>query len=64
MDRVADQVKRLSERETQVKIDNLRQKMIEGIVHEQLAPLKRNLNIDLKKLRRHIEECLATNDDH
>ena len=38
--------------------------MVEGIVHEQLMPLKRNLNIDLKKLRRHLEECLATNDDH
>ena len=38
--------------------------MVESVVHEHLAPLKRNLNVDLKRLRRHVEECLATTEDH
>ena len=64
MDSIAYQVKRLNEQDANLKLDNLKRKLVEGVVHEQLAPMKRNLNVDLKKLRRHLEECMATTDDH
>ena len=64
LNRISHEVKRLGDQDMNVKMDKLKKKMIEGVVHEELVPLKRNLNVDLKRLRRHIEECMATTDDH
>ena len=64
IDRIAGEVRRLSDWDPNQKLDQLKRRMIEAVVHEHLAPLKRNLNVDLKRLRRHVEECLATTEDH
>ena len=64
MDRIAHQVKHFSEVEQNAKLDQLKKKLIMEVVHEQLTPFKRNLNVDLKRLRGHLEECLATTEDH
>lgn len=64
LDRIASDVRRLSDQDANQKLDQIKKRMVEAVVHEHLAPLKRNLNVDLKRLRRHVEECLATTEDH
>lgn len=64
IERIGVEVTRLKEEDTNLKFDQLKKRMIEGVVHEELMPIKRNLGVDLKRLRRHVEECMATTDDH
>lgn len=38
--------------------DKLQRKMILEVVIEKLTPLQRDINVDLKKLRKHTEDCI------
>ena len=38
--------------------------MIEEVVIEKITPLKRDINVDLKQLRKYIEECMSNISDH
>ena len=64
VDKISAHVRRLTEMDQGVKLDNLKKKLVLDIVNEQLTPLKRNLNLDFKKLRSHLEECLAATEEH
>lgn len=62
LERLTVDVERQQAVDPQIKIDKLQRKMIEQVVQELLTPLKRNLNVDLKKLRKHIEDLMASMD--
>ena len=59
-----DEFKRSQELSPEVKMDNIRKKLVQDCIQEMLTPLKLNLNVDLKNLRKHIEECMVTDQDH
>lgn len=46
------------------KMDRLQRRMITTVCGEMIDPFKRNMNIDLKTLRKHLEECMVTLDEH
>jgi len=37
---------------------------VEEVVIEKITPLKRDINVDLKQLRKYIEECMSNISDH
>ena len=45
-------------------MDRLQRRMITTVCGEMIDPFKRNMNIDLKTLRKHLEECMVTLDEH
>lgn len=45
-------------------MDKLQRNFVVTIVNELIEPVKRNTNIDLKRLRKHLEESLGTLDEH
>lgn len=46
------------------KLDRLKRKLVEEVVIEKITPMKRDMNVDLKQLRKYIEECMANISNH
>lgn len=46
------------------RLDRLKRKLVEEVVIEKITPMKRDMNVDLKQLRKYIEECMANIHDH
>ena len=46
------------------KLDRLKRKLVEEVVTEKITPMKRDMNVDLKQLRKYIEECMANISNH
>ena len=47
----------------QAELTQFQRKMIKDVVIELLTPIKQNMNVDLKTLRKVIQDCNRTSDD-
>jgi hypothetical protein len=47
-----------------LKVEPLQRKIIMMCLTEALTPVKRNFNVDLKNMRKYVEECLLLVDEN
>ena len=46
------------------KLDRIKRRLIEEVVNEKMTPIRRDVNVDLKQLRKYIEECMSISKEH
>ena len=34
------------------------------VVHDMITPIRQNINIDLKQIKKHLEDCICTVEEH
>lgn len=64
VNKTSDHLQRQIDADPAQKIDKLQRRMISSVAGEMIDPMKRNINLDLKTLRKHLEECMVTLDEH
>lgn len=64
MNRLDEEVSTVNNMDPSQKLDRLKRKLVEEVVIEKITPLKRDINVDLKQLRKYLEECMSNISDH
>ena len=62
--RVEEEVNSLQQLDPSQRLDKIQRKMINEVCMEILTPLKMNISVDIKKLRKIVEDCVQTIEIH
>ena len=46
------------------RLEKIQREIVVNVVGELFTPIKRNFNVDLKRLRKHLEDCMNNVEDH
>jgi hypothetical protein len=46
------------------RLEKIQRGLIATVVGEMFTPIKRNFNVDLKRLRKHLEDCISNVEEH
>ena len=58
-------VKNLHDLDQKQRLDNFQRRMLKSVFYEYWTPIERNLNVDMKMLRKHVDDGMnLSNEDH